>query len=577
MKKLILRSIFAGLLILFSLNFMPFTNSEDNIYIHRDIEFIVQAQREVGLSVIESTLAPLSNSSVHSYYGDTSNIDEIPTSNEYVEYDLRTGIQTISPRVGQDDIVRIDPTVFQPQKGIQPTYSGHLGDLSTDSVESDSSSSYSSNSVLPKPTYVFPPDDRVLVSNTSKFPFSSVVKIYVQAANGTLYIGSGAVIDEFHVLTVAHVAYIHDAGGWVTSMELVPGKKGAEEPYGSAYATHIRLYPEWINEARVEHDWALVTLDRSVGNLTGWMGIATYGSGNAIYSSEIYTAGYPGDLLFGEYMYNTTDDGDRADEYNHWFYLDTYGGQSGSAIWHVNATGEYIITILAYEYLNGVDRNFGTRINTQKYNQLATWLAQDTDPVKKPDFITIYAGSTLEAWSTVFKKVTQFGIFTDVQNMGTIPAEEVKTSFYLSKDNNVTTSDYLLGSIYVTNLEPMESDNADWIGTVPRNVPDGLYYMGWVNDPDNTIEEYNEDDNGGRLSIQIRVDSTWLQNFTSTPLGLGITIGVIAIVVILPIVGIAMSIHKRRKRKKMNMGYNSGYNPNRYQDPDSDWTPDWQP
>jgi hypothetical protein len=296
------------------------------------------------------------------------------------------------------------------------------------------------------------------------------------------------------------------------------------------------------------------------------MGIATFESTNSVYTGTLYTAGYPGDLNNGWRMYNTTNVGDRADEYNHWFELDTYGGQSGSGIWIKNATGEYIITILAYEYAGGVDWNFGTRINEDLYNTLATYLAIDADPVPKPELRNIYGATTAGAWSQLLKKNTFFGILTDVENVGVLATDGVAVNFYLSEDDNVTTDDYLLGTEITANIGVLQSVAADWYGTVPKEVPNGQYYMGYIIDPENLIPEYDDDNNSGTIgSIRVIVTSTAIQEFFWSPLGTGVLIGGIAVLVLIPTIAIISAAKKRRKRNKIAGDYPPYYGD--YQDP----------
>jgi V8-like Glu-specific endopeptidase len=215
-----------------------------------------------------------------------------------------------------------------------------------------------------KSSYVFPPDDRQRVTSTSSFPWRTICKLYITAQNGSRYIGSGAIIDNFHVLTCGHCVFLHDAGGWADEIKVVPGKNNDNEPFGHAYVTYMRSYTGWTQSEMVEHDWAVLTLDQSIGVFTGWMGRQTFDSSNSIYTDILNTAGYPGDLDNGENMYFVSDNGDRANEYNHWFWMDSAGGQSGSPVWTYDGENRYILSILAYEYVNGVDANFGTRLNS---------------------------------------------------------------------------------------------------------------------------------------------------------------------------------------------------------------------
>lgn len=235
---------------------------------------------------------------------------------------------------------------------------------------------------IPEVSFVFPPDDRVKITSTSSFPWSTICKIYITAADETRWIGSGAMIDAYHVLTCGHLVYLHENGGWASQVEVIPGMRGSNEPFGHAYSTYMRTYSGWIQNEMEEHDWAVLTLDRTIGYETGWLGRMTADSSDLIYTGMLHTAGYPGDLDFGEYMYYVSDMGASVDEYNHWYWMDSAGGQSGSPVWtEVNGSG-YILSIHAYEYIGGVYANFGTRLDQDKFDQLNAWLAADTPPVE---------------------------------------------------------------------------------------------------------------------------------------------------------------------------------------------------
>lgn len=243
----------------------------------------------------------------------------------------------------------------------------------------------------PQMAFAFPPDDRTRVTDTSIYPWSTICKLEITAADNSLFIGSGAIIDAYHVLTCGHCVYIQDNGGWVSQVRVIPGKAGSTRPFGLAYATYYRTYTEWIQFEMAEHDWAIITLDRTIGNQTGWMGRKTALPTDPIYTGTLHTAGYPGDLDNGEYMYYDSDVGDRADSFNHWFWMDTAGGQSGSPVWEEVNGSYYILTVNAYEYEFGADANFGTRLNQDKFDQINTWIGSDTPPINPEglDFMTI--------------------------------------------------------------------------------------------------------------------------------------------------------------------------------------------
>lgn len=226
-------------------------------------------------------------------------------------------------------------------------------------------------------SHVFPPDDREKISDTTIYPWRTICKLYITAADSSQFIASAAMLDEFHVLTCGHCVYLHDYGGWATEIKVIPGMAGSYEPFGHAFATYYRTYSGWVDGEMFEHDWAVITLDSTIGSQTGWMGRRTADPSNSIYTGVLNLAGYPADLDSGEYMYFDADVGEDADEYNHWFWMDTAPGQSGSPVWQYDGENRFILSVNAYEYEYGTYANFGTRLNQDKFDRINTWLEED--------------------------------------------------------------------------------------------------------------------------------------------------------------------------------------------------------
>jgi len=359
------------------------------------------------------------------------------------------------------------------------------------------------------PETVFPPDDRSLVgySTTKTYPWRTICKIYMTAADGTNWMGSAAIIGPshghgYHILTAGHCIYIHDHGGWISSIKVIPGFDGAQtydyqkEPYYHAWGTYIRTYTGWTDYADHRHDWAVVTLNRCVGDSTGWMGRMTASPSNPVYTGILNTAGYPGDKSSGLRMYFDSDNGRTANEYNHWYYMDTYGGQSGSPVWvYYSGTGDrYILTVHAYGN-DGSGSNHGTRLNSDKFDRIITWLDADTPPASRADLID--DGETFRGFSptTVYAGTTSFHVWCDVRNIGTASSGGFYVYYYASVNTIISTSDYLIGTDYISNIVAFDYADSDWIGIFPANIPEGSYWVGWIIDKTNLVSEFDEGNN----------------------------------------------------------------------------------
>jgi V8-like Glu-specific endopeptidase len=333
-------------------------------------------------------------------------------------FDVNTRIETVtSPRFSPSSETSSKLSIVEPYAGLLPGL-------------------YDAESVIGG-------DGRTVVSNQAVFPWRTIVKLYISASDGSNWVGSGAIIDNFHVLTAGHTAFLPDNGGWASSIEVVPAMDTSDipsDPYGHAWVTNMRSYTGWTVSESPQHDWAVLTLDRNVGIYTGWMGRTTAGSSSSIYTDTMNVAGYPTDLSSGNRMYFDSDLGDGATSNNHYYWADTAGGMSGGPVWRLTGGNRYIMTVHAYGR-DGLDSNYGTRLNSDKYDRIFTWLGEDSAPTDRPDMED--RGSTWHSATsgTITAGVTSFTVSNDVRNVGTTSTGGFWVHYYASTNNFISTSD----------------------------------------------------------------------------------------------------------------------------------------
>ena len=90
-------------------------------------------------------------------------------------------------------------------------------------------------------------------------------------------------ISDNIAITAAHCACN------TTDRTLYPGYSKGNAPFGGARINQVIIHPNydpnvWGNEKRIYkediHDWAILILDRNIGNNTGWLGTRTYNGNN---------------------------------------------------------------------------------------------------------------------------------------------------------------------------------------------------------------------------------------------------------------------------------------------------------
>jgi V8-like Glu-specific endopeptidase len=359
---------------------------------------------------------------------------------------------------------------------------------------------------------VIPPeDDREVVHSTESYPWRTIAKLHVDFPDGSGGGCTGFFVDEFHILTAGHCVFDHaDGQGWATSITVIPGQDGEYDPYYRAYATQLRSYTGWTEDGNVYHDWGMVTLDRNVGAFVGWMGRYTT-TDMPYYEGGFNSAGYPGDLDDGIYLYRDYDTGTLGTEYEHYYQIDTGHGQSGMPIYKLSDGNRYVTTV----HTQGIRvyvANSGTRLNQDKFDRVNTWRTSDTPPTDYPDMIDEGPDDSGFYPDTVVRGETAFHAFCAVRNIGTASAGGFYVDLYASWNDIISPIDHLLGRVRVSGMAPF-----DWVVitanfTFPSSVPAGDYYIGAVIDGDEEVDERSEGNNDavfGWWNMVTVLDPTW--------------------------------------------------------------------
>jgi V8-like Glu-specific endopeptidase len=171
--------------------------------------------------------------------------------------------------------------------------------------------------------------------DTTVFNGRTTVKLFITYTTGYKSWCSGKLIGSRTVMTAGHCLNL----GWkdgvfvglvAASIRAVPGSDGTYMPYGDANATGWVIDQEWIDASDHNYDWAMVYLDRDIGNTTGWFGMWS-ATDSALSDLHVDMWGYPSSLSSsGQIMGNSTGNVNCVDPYEvHATYV-SVGGFSGA-------------------------------------------------------------------------------------------------------------------------------------------------------------------------------------------------------------------------------------------------------
>lgn len=217
------------------------------------------------------------------------------------------------------------------------------------------------------------PDNRIQITNTAVYPWRAHASLLITAADGSMWIGTGWFIGPHTLATAGHVVYIKGSGvpgrdGWVRSIRVMPGRNGSSLPYGQVTSASFRTVVGWASNGDPNYDYGAIILPTELGNTVGWFGFGVYGD-DQLKLSTVNLSGYPGDKPSGTQWYHWN----RVASVNSrkvFYDIDTFGGQSGSAVYRIINGGRYGVAVHAY---GGATTNSGTRIVRGVFDNFVKW------------------------------------------------------------------------------------------------------------------------------------------------------------------------------------------------------------
>lgn len=186
-------------------------------------------------------------------------------------------------------------------------------------------------------------DDRVKIENTTIAPFKFTCKLYITAANGGSYIGTGFFISPRCVITSGHV--VHSKNGWAKSIKVVPGLNGTTAPFGSSASSRFFSVTGWTRDKNSDYDHGAIILpDTKLYNrIRGYMGFRQVNGLPLLQNS-----GYPGDKTPSTHQWFNAGRATKNTGPKFEYLIDTYGGQSGGPVMVKVGTSSVAVGVHGY-------------------------------------------------------------------------------------------------------------------------------------------------------------------------------------------------------------------------------------
>ncbi len=227
-------------------------------------------------------------------------------------------------------------------------------------------------------------DDRQRVLDTDLAPWRMICALRMRSPTGAETTATGWLAGPRTVITAGHHVF-HQGfyGGWADSIEVSAGRNRSAFPFSRFTATHFAAVDQWVKNADPDFNIGCIQLDRPLGDLTGWFGVASL-TPSELNSSLVNISGYPADR------------GDSTEQYFHanrilhvgdrgvFYDIEMSGAQSGAPVWiHRTPSAPPVVVALQAHGTGGtpfdlgIAANSAPRITPEIFDMIKRWTHED--------------------------------------------------------------------------------------------------------------------------------------------------------------------------------------------------------
>lgn len=237
------------------------------------------------------------------------------------------------------------------------------------------------------------PHEKIIDTQRSFYP--KIVKLEMDLCDDDgdiirTYLGSGVMVSAWHVLTAGHNLFFKQYYTGPSVVRVYPGRSG-DTIFHEAEAVRYVVHPGYVqipDATYKEYDIGLVVLDAPVGETIGFLPYDVFQKDD-LEGSLLRIIGYPALIhqggsttdkpdivtLKGHDMYEMQGKGHKLRERQLFYFINTYGGHSGSPVLKILPSGEVVISAIhTYGAEDAAEGNCGTWISPEVKEYVDRWI-----------------------------------------------------------------------------------------------------------------------------------------------------------------------------------------------------------